>query len=111
MTKPVKFDVTREEQRIIAQIAARAVALSHRFGRPVPQLDFSMDITATHKNGNPLRLSDLLAADEMDFAHDVFGIRRHLNRETGKLENSFTPRYSVPVQAWPRSAARKKGDS
>jgi hypothetical protein len=53
-----------------------------------------MDITACHLNGCPLRLGELLGADDANFAHDVFGIRRHLNRETGKLEDCFCPRYA-----------------
>ena len=42
----------------------------------------------------PLDLSALLEAPDSDFAHDVFGIRRHLNRQTKKLEGHFLPRYA-----------------
>ena len=52
-----------------------------------------MDVTATHNQGAPLQLRQLLAADDGDFAHDVFGIRRWLDRDTGKLAGCFTPRY------------------
>lgn len=61
-----------------------------------------MDITAVHANGNQLDLTALLAADDSNFAHDVFGIRRHLNRDTGELEDFFTPRFSARV-GQPRS--------
>ena len=53
-----------------------------------------MDFTAVHANGNPLRLADLLAADDFNFAHDAFGIARHLNRTNGQLENCFLPRFT-----------------
>ncbi len=53
-----------------------------------------MDITAAHRNGCPLKLDELLKAEDFDFAHDVFGIRRYINRKTGKLENCFLPRFS-----------------
>ena len=57
---------------------------------------FVMDLTACHANGNPLRLAELLAADDGNFAHDIFGINRHLNRQTGELMDCFSPRYSRP---------------
>ena len=84
----------KEEARTIAAIARRAVAMAEKVGFRYEFMDADMDITACHMNGNPLRLIQLLAADDMNFSHDVFGIRRHLNRETGKLEDCFSPRYS-----------------
>lgn len=54
-----------------------------------------MDITACHANGNPLRLAELLKADDGNFGHDVFGIRRFIDRTTGRLMGHFRPRYSV----------------
>lgn len=53
-----------------------------------------MDITAVHANGNPLKLAELLATDDFNFTHDVFGITRHIDRETGKLGGCFVPRFS-----------------
>src|SRR3990167_5225936 len=47
-----------------------------------------------HSNGCPLMLSELLAADDTNFAHDVFGIRAKLNRETGALSDGFVPRFA-----------------
>lgn len=58
-----------------------------------------MNITACIANGNPLRLEELLAADDFNFAHDVFGIDRHICRDTGKLLNHFSPRFSSRVAA------------
>jgi hypothetical protein len=88
----ISFDVSAEEAVTIRQIAQRA----HR-AFAYDLLHTQMDLTATHRNGNPLRLDDLLAADKFNFAHDVGGIARHLDRETGRLRNHFTPRYSVKV--------------
>lgn len=92
--KPVSFAVKKDEARIISKIASRAVSLALSAGIDYEFMDAEMDITAAHANGNPLRLDDLLSADEFNFSHDVFGIRRHINRETGKLENCFVPRFS-----------------
>ena len=91
----VSFTTTKEEFKTIQAIADRASAMALQYKRfEYPRMDAEMDITATHANGCKLRLNELLAADPFDFAHDVFGIRRHLNRETGKLDNCFVPRYS-----------------
>lgn len=53
-----------------------------------------MDLCACHANGNPLRLADLLAADDLNFTHDITGIARHMDRETGQLRDLFSPRFS-----------------
>lgn len=62
-------------------------------------LNVAMDLTATHANGNPLRLAEMLidasTSKSASLLHDVYGIRRHLNRHTGKLGENFTPRYSA----------------
>ena len=89
------FSVDGKDYDTIHAIAKRAAKLADKAGFVYPLLDADMDITATHANGNPLRLKDLLAADDNNFSHDVFGIRRHLDRNTGKLGGFFLPRYSA----------------
>ena len=94
----VSFNVSRDEAKVISAIAARAVSMAAAHGAPkYAFMDAEMDITAVHANGRPLRLQDLALADDFNYAHDVFGIRRHLNRETGELENCFLPRFSRPA--------------
>jgi len=93
-TPKINFKVTDENFKIIHKIAKRAVQMADVHGVDYPMMDAHMDLTATHMNGNPLRLADLLVADDANFAHDVFGIRRHINRRTGQLENCFVPRFS-----------------
>lgn len=62
----------------------------------VDRLSTMMDLEACHCNGCPLDLISLLeAAGDADLAHDVAGITRHLNRETGRLEDYFRPRYAA----------------
>lgn len=87
----VKFaEFSKEEQEIVDRIVERALPLlPHR-----SPLDIQMDISAVHAR-NPLRLADMVEADDFNFAHDIGGITRHLNRETGKLENFFLPRFTV----------------
>lgn len=89
----VKFDATREESRIIGLIADRAMDLYKEAKVKRKKTDIMMDIEATHCNGCPLKLDKLLAADNFNFMHDVTGIHRHLDRETGKLTDCFLPRF------------------
>ena len=93
---PVKFAASRFELQLIAKIAARDVQLAAGYGATYKQQDAMMDIEACHSNGRPLDLQKLLAADDGTFGHDVFGIRRHLDRETGKLGGCFLPRCAMP---------------
>lgn len=86
---------SKKEARTINKIAHRAVALAESAGIHYPIMDADMDVTACHVNGCPLKLDALLAADEFNFAHDVFGIRRHIDRTTGELQNCFVPRYAA----------------
>ena len=88
----VRFDTTREDFAIIEKIAVRAKNLA--YGK-YELRDAEMDISACHRNGNPLRLADLLAGDDFNFIHDVFGIRRNLDRNTGKLLHHFCPRFAA----------------
>lgn len=94
-TANMKFDVKPYELPVIQDIARRAVSLANKHGVPYSMMDANMDIAAAHCNGSPLLLVSLRDADDFNFAHDVFGIRRHINRDTGKLENCFVPRFSA----------------
>lgn len=95
----ISFRTSNAEFETIQRIADRAVSLDRKFcdhaRDRTPRQEFVMDITAVHANGNPLRLDDLLNADDFNFAHDVFGIRRHLNRNNAQLEDFFSPRFSA----------------
>jgi len=88
----INWNISQQDARIILEISRRAVQEKLSLSAQ----DTAMDITATHLNGCPLRLKDLLFAESFDFIHDIEGICRHLDRDTGKLRNHFTPRYAVP---------------
>lgn len=95
----ISFDTDRRSMDMIFKIAQRALAsnMARRVRRNDPYTiqDIAMDVTAVHCNGCPLRLKDLANAPSFDFAHDILGIRRHLNRNTGKLEDCFVPRFAA----------------
>lgn len=90
----MNFEATPEDSQLIEDIATRALRslIGDKYGDNRGEIE--MDITATHLNGCPLKLQELLDASMFDFTHDILGIRRHLNRRTGKLENCFLPRYA-----------------
>ena len=80
---------TKEEYEVIFDIVKRAKSI----GVKRDPLSLEMDIEAAHENC-PLKLDELLKADDFNFMHDVIGIVNHLNRQTGELENFFLPRYA-----------------
>jgi hypothetical protein len=91
-----KFKATNKEMKIIERIAARALYMAKDLEISCDKKTLLMDIEACHCNGAKLDLKKLMSFDNSNFAHDVFGIHRHLDRNTGKLKNNF----------WPRSAAK-----
>jgi hypothetical protein len=87
----VKFaEFSAEERRIVEAIVNRAI----KSGIYAHATDAAMDISAAHASC-PLRLADLRDADQFNFDHDMYGIRRHLNRKTGKLAGFFFPRFAA----------------
>ena len=90
----INWDLSLEEEVLVGKIAERAIK-EVRFSYPkFSKLDLIMDITATHNENGKLRLEDWLNADDQNFYHDIFGILRHIDRETGKLKNFFEPRFT-----------------
>ena len=90
----INFDISRKDADTIARIIQRAWPDMQKCYKD--RISLGMDITAAHLNGNPLRLKELLAANDFDFFHDLYGIREHLDRDTGELKDCFVPRYSKP---------------
>lgn len=81
--------VSKEETKTILKITGRAADLLN-----ADTLTTAMDVEFVHIN-TPLDLNGLLEADDENFAHDISGIRRHLNRDTGELRDCFCPRYTL----------------
>jgi hypothetical protein len=99
----VSFAVSKEDRLAIDNIAERMVALDRTYGTrrmlgpDIKKVQLMMSLTACHANGCPLKLDELLLANDADFAHDAFGICRNINTTTGGLDNCFWPRYAVPM--------------
>lgn len=88
----IKFaEFTHEEHVVLWQIIDRAQKKAAEFGQTIDRLTLDMDISAACADV-PLDLPKLLAFGETDFVHDVWGIRHHIDRTTGKLGSCFMPR-------------------
>lgn len=91
-TKPkiLNWDISLEDRAIVLKIVHRAWPQVRDLYKS--KLDLEMDIVAVHCNHMKLNLLRFAEASQMDFFHDIYGIKDHLNRQTGKLEDHFLPR-------------------
>lgn len=102
--KEVSFDVTKEDADKIESIINHAWACDVIHHAKGEKLQLLMSLTACHASGCPLDLNRMLewaekAADgdedaKFNIAHDLYGIHRHINKQTGALEHCFLPRFA-----------------
>lgn len=88
--------VGANDRILLNKVLDRALALAASFGRPMNRLSLLTDLMIAHATVG-IRLNELLAADDGNFAHDVFGVERHLNRDTGELGDGFMPRFATGI--------------
>ena len=91
----LEWKATKEEYKLIKAIVDRAwgeVKAGYK-----DRLSLFMDLEAVHSNGCPLDFEKLLAFEDGDFYHDIWGIRNNINRNTGKLGCHFLPRCAKPT--------------
>ena len=82
--------MSKDEKVLIMKIAERADEMGLlMFNR----MSLIMDIEAVHAEVG-LRLNDFLNADDENFAHDIVGIQKHIDRHKKKLTDLFLPRYA-----------------
>jgi hypothetical protein len=99
MASCVSFTASKADYRLISKIAARAVRLAEAADIAVDFQEMQMDLLACHANGCRLDMQRLIDAPDGEFGHDVFGIRRFLDRQTGQLGGCFVPRFALPEAA------------
>lgn len=85
---------TKDDIEIMGKIATRYIDMAQQLNIKIDRMTLLMDIEACNNNGCPLKLNDLLEAQNSEFLHDISGIQNNINRQTGKLENCFRPRYT-----------------
>ena len=89
---------SRAVARTISDIAHRAALLARDMGADVSPLEIENDIALAHMRGTPLHLGALLEANNVDFCHDVFGIRENIDRASGAMRDFFVPRYASQLE-------------
>lgn len=89
---------TDRDLRTISNIAKRAARLAAHHGDNVKALEIAACLLWAHERC-PLDLERLEQAGDGNFAHDVFGIRRHINLDGGDelFRDCFWPRYARPT--------------
>lgn len=92
----IEFGLTKKDAMKIALAVERFKNILKSMGNPkgIDLFEVEMDLAACHLNGCRLDLAKLIAFDDFNFAHDVFGIHDHMDRQTGKLVGQFLPRCS-----------------
>jgi hypothetical protein len=75
----INWNVTNEDAAIISKIVDRARRMAIKYDVEYEATDISMDVTACHLNGTPLKLQALLDADDLWEGWRVLpsALRRH----------------------------------
>ena len=87
-------EMSNDDVFLIGRIAKRAALLAMDCGNEIEAWQFELCLTESHELC-PLKLSELFEANDGNFAHDVFGLWQHLDRETGQIKDCFLPRYTA----------------
>ena len=82
--------MNKDEMTLIMKIVERA---DEEGLMNFDRISLMLDIETAHKEIG-LRLSDLLNADEFNFAHDIVGIQANIDRRSKTITNCFLPRYA-----------------
>ena len=95
----MNVDASNEDRILIQRIVARAKTIRSEVVvdyRPLVDIfGLAYTLTVVHLNICPLDLQRLLEADDFNFLHDILGIQRHADLNTGKLRDCFIPRFAV----------------
>ena len=86
--------LTRREGDLIARIVDRAIFLASEVNVRPGRINLFIGLGIAYRH-MPLNLDLLLEIDDANFAHDVFGIMRHLDPKTGELRDCFVPRTAA----------------
>lgn len=91
----VEFSMKKPELEIVQKIAERVERLTAEMqidGMQYDRHELVMDLDAAYTSAGPFNLTRLLESPDADFLHDIYGVRRHIDRKTGKLTGCFMPR-------------------
>jgi len=82
--------ISKKDTAIINKIVNRAITSGFAWD---DKISLQMDITAAHI-ASKLKLKELFDADDFNFGHDIHGIQKNINRDSGEMENFFLPRFT-----------------
>ncbi len=82
----LELKLTKKDRAIVRKIAKRAAKLLG-----MEEINVQMDLEYMKQD---LDLQRLLDADDFNFSHDILGINKCLDHDTGKLKNCFLPRFA-----------------
>lgn len=93
----IEFSKNKEQAVAACERYEAIVGLPRGYKR----VNLLMDLMAADGvNGNaPLDWERLMFAGDFNFLHDIGGISRHMNRETGFLDGHFVPRFTLKEAA------------
>jgi hypothetical protein len=83
---------------LILRVLDRGEVMADKYGVGFDRMTSAIDLHHADKQ-YPLDWGAFLTADDFNFAHDFFGIRSHMNRETGLLGDCFVPRFYRSVKS------------
>ena len=92
----INWRLNDTDKQKVAQIAKRARDLFRGQAMDADLQSIKMDLAACHNHGCPLDFDKLLGFDNFNLMHDINGINRHLDHETGELDGRFLPRAAMP---------------
>jgi hypothetical protein len=84
----------QEENALLRQIAQRAEVMFAKHGIEVAWPFIESELRIVHREICELRLVELMATDEGNFAHDIVGIHEHIDILDGSFRNGFSPRFA-----------------
>ena len=86
----LNFHCSPQDMALIVKCGARCYDIVHNgHGVECDAMLQAMNLAAVHCNGRPMKLLQLLMADNADFIQDMGNIHHWLNTETGKLPDSL----------------------
>lgn len=96
---PNSVAVSKYSLRYIGKIVRRGQANGWIAGPVDPKHWYSKqtaikDLIVVHGRCCKMDFIRWLSANDFNFLHDLSGIARHMDRETGDLKNEFRPRFA-----------------
>ena len=104
----MEFTATKAEQQLIDKILERLFLEGINEKSVKARAHWEAIMNACHSNGCPLDLEKLLSADDLDFYHDMYGIKKHIDYNTGILKDFFEPRCARRGASADQPALTKK---